>query len=144
MRKFKSTWFWAELYRLTPETVERCACVAQLTTARRLVENNFQETYDKAVLAGDGEIDCEHLSPDVMMAQLDEKHKVPRRWLWASLVLVGFALTVQPWYSVSWFSLVMLVAGAMLCALEFSPRKGQGFIDLVRRIRSARKPESGH
>ena len=138
MRKTKLKWFWGELYRLTPQSVERCACVAQLTSARRLLQSVYQERLDLATKDGASDEDLEAMAVDLKMQELDEKHKVARRWLWASLLLVGLVLTIQPWYPIRWFATVILAAGLMLCGLEFSPRKGQGFAELVLRIRSSK------
>ena len=135
--------FWTELYRLSPKSVERCACVWQFNGARRALRRALAEHNERllesmpelpAADAAAGLVDA-----DELMRQLDAKYRVPRRRTWVSLVTAGAILTFQPWLPIGWFPSVILIAGLMLCALEFSPKTGDGFVALVLRLRKESK-----
>ena len=135
--------FWTELYRLSPKSVERCACVWQFNGARRALRRILAEQNEQliesmpelpAADAAAGLIDA-----DELMRQLDVKYRASRRRTWVALVVAGAILTFQPWLSIGWFAMVILTAGLMLCALEFSPKTGEGFVALVLRLRKNSK-----
>lgn len=79
------------------------------------------------------------IDPDVLLAAVDLKFKKQRRWAWASLLAVGTVLTLQPWFEIRWFSLVILIAGLMLCVLEFIPSSGEGFVAMMLRHRKSKQ-----
>ena len=131
--------FWTELYRLSPASVERCACVWQFNGARRALRRILAEQNERliesmpelpAADAASGLMDA-----DELMRQLDVKYRDSRRRTWVALVIVGAILTFQPWLALGWFAMVILIGGLMLCALEYSPKTGEGFVALVLRMR---------
>ena len=142
----KSTFFWRELYRMVPETVERCACVWMLNGARAQMRHVFTEKMElemqqagsERVVLGDDE---EPLDVTIakgvedIMAHLDTTHQDERRVVLGVLLASGFLLTAQPWLSLNFFSLPLLVAGVMLLGLEFSPRTGAGIVGMAKRFK---------
>lgn len=56
-----------------------------------------------------------------------------------ALLAVGAVLTGQPWFEIRWFASVILIAGMMLCVLEFVPNSGVGFVAMTLRYRRAKK-----
>lgn len=135
----KSKWFWAEVYRLNPKMVERCAAIFQLIAARESLRETFQSRYDAMALEGVSQESLAQIDPDRRLAELDDLYRIPRRWLLSSMLAIGTVLTIQPWFEIRWFSSVIMVAGAILCALEFLPKPVAGFTSMVQRIHNARK-----
>lgn len=129
--------FWTELYRLSPKSVERCACVWQFNAARRALRRVLAEQNERLLesMPELPPLDAALIDAEELMRQLDAKYCDSRRRTWVTLVIVSAVLTFQPWLSVGWFSMVILIAGLMLCALEFSPKTGEGFVAVVLRMR---------
>ena len=84
-----------------------------------------QEAQDALVEQGVAEI----------MAYLDGLHQQERLVVLSVLLSSGLLLTLQPWLSLNFFSLPLLLAGAMLLGLEFSPRTGEGIAGMARRFK---------
>ena len=139
MLKFKSTWFWSELYRLSPRSVEACAAVWQMKGARKALREIYLEAFHEMEEAGMVQEDLALIHPNLLLADVDLKYKKQRRWAWAGLLAVGAVLTFQPWFEISWFASVILIAGVMLCVLEFVPSSGQGFVAMTLRYRKTKK-----
>lgn len=135
----KSTWFWAEVYQVRPKTVEKCAAVLQIVGARNVLKDIYQKNYDTMALEGLSEESLAHIAPERRMADLDYSCRVPRRRLYLSLLVISAMLTFQPWWSIAWFSSVILVAVSILCVVEFFTNIGDGFAAMIRRIHAARK-----
>lgn len=132
-------WFWAELHRLSPRTICYFAAVWQLRGARACLHEAFELQYEQGIAEGQSEEAMTDLSPQSRMAALDHEYRRQRRMVWVSLLGIGAVLTFQPWLDVQWFSSVILLAGIMLCALEFSPRAEPGFVALVHRVLGTRE-----
>lgn len=139
MLKITSTWFWSELNRLSPRSVEACAAVWQMKGARAALRQVYREAFHEMEESGMVQEDLALIHPDVLLAAVDLKYKKQRRLAWASLLAMGAVLTFQPWFDIRWFSMVILVAGMMLCVLEFIPSTGEGFVAMLMRYRSAKK-----
>ena len=135
----KFNWFWTELYRLSPRSVEACAAVWQMKGARVALREIYLEAFQEMEESGMVQEDLALIHPDVLLAAVDLKYKKQRRWAWASLLAVGAVLTFQPWFEIRWFTSVILIAGMMLCVLEFVPNSGQGFVAMLMRYRKAKK-----
>ena len=93
---------------------------------------------------GDGEEPLEVMiakGVEDIMAHLDETHQDERRIVLGVLMASGFLLTAQPWLSLNFFSLPLLLAGVMLLGLEFSPRTGAGIVGMARRFRQGSGPD---
>ena len=129
----KSTFFWRELYRMAPETVERCAGVWMLNGARAQIRQVFTEKMELEMrqtasqggipvdVAGDDEEPLEVTiakGVDDIMAHLDATRQEERRIV-----------------------LCVLLAGAMLLGLEFSPRTGVGFVGMAKRFKQGFKSD---
>lgn len=82
MLKFKSTWFWSELYRLSPRSVEACAAVWQMKGPRVALTEVYLEAFQEMEEAGMVQEDLALIHPDVMLAKVDMKYKKQRRWAW--------------------------------------------------------------
>ena len=135
----KLNWFWSELHRLSPRSVESCAAVWQMKGARKALRDIYLETFQKMEEGGMIHDDLALIHPDLMRAQFDAMYKMQRRWAWASLLAVSTVLTFQPWFEIRWFASVILIAGVMLCVLEFVPSSGQGFVAMTLRYRKTKK-----
>lgn len=137
----KSLWFWTELYRLSPKSVERCACVWQFNGARNALRRTLAEQHERLAqsMPEPAPADPALADEDEPMRQLDATYRVSRRRTWLALLTTGAFLTFQPWLDIGWFAMVVLIAGLMLCALEFSPKTGEGFVALVMRLRKDSK-----
>ena len=135
----KLNWFWSELNRRSPRSVEVCAAVWQMKGARKALTEIYLEAFQQMEEAGMVQDDLALIHPDVMLAKADLKYKKQRRWAWGSLLAVGAVLTFQPWFEISWFSTVILIAGVMLCVLEFIPSSGEGFVAMAMRHRKSKR-----
>ena len=124
MLKFKSRWFWFELNRLSPRSVEACAAVWQMKNARVALKEIYLGAFQEMGESGMVQEDLAQILPDVMLAAVDLKYKKQRRWAWDGLLAVGAVLTFQPWFKIRWFASVILIAGMMLCVLESYPIRG--------------------
>ena len=133
-------WLWTELYRLNRLPVERCAGVLQIKGARKALRSIYQEAFDSLQETGAPPEALARIEPDRLLAQNDDLYKTARRVAWSTLLAVGTALTVQPWFEFRWFGMVIMMAGLMLCVLEFSPNSGVGFVAMVLRYRKSAKP----
>ncbi len=133
--------FWTELYRLSLASVERCACVWQFNGARRALRRILAEQNERLIesMPELPPADTALIDREELMHQLDAKYRDSRRRTWVTLVIAGAILTFQPWLSIGWFAMVILVAGLMLCALEFWPKTREGFVALVLRMRKESK-----
>lgn len=136
----KSTFFWRELFHISPLAVERCACVWMINGAREQIKNDLGTKFEAGCYISAPGIDTpEFLGAagpvEMIMAQLDVKHQHERRLVLMTLLVSGLGLTIQPWLSLNFFSLPLILAGAMLLGLEFSPRNGLGIIGTVKRFK---------
>jgi len=107
--------------------------------ARKALTEIYLEAFQKMEEGGMIQDDLVLIHPDLMLAQLDAQYKIQRRWAWGSLLAVGLVLTIQPWFDIRWFASVILIAGVMLCVLEFVPSSGEGFVAMALRYRKAKR-----
>jgi hypothetical protein len=139
----KSTFFWRELYRISPVAVERSACVWMLNGARNQIQLELKAKIEAAIAdAANGDasqvLEAEIIPVNVeeIMAHLDATHQHERRIVLSVLLISGLVLTIQPWLALNFFSLPLMLAGGMLLGLEFSPRTGLGIIGMVKRFKA--------
>ena len=138
----KLTFFWRELYRISPVAVERSACVWMLNGARNQIQLELSARVADEIAAAtiDEELralESQNIPEKVheIMAYLDTLHQHERRIVLSVLLISGFLLTIQPWLALNFFSLPLMLAGGMLLGLEFSPRTGIGIIGMVKRFK---------
>ena len=142
----KSTFFWRELYRISPFAVERSACVWMLNGARNQIQLELSAKIEAEIAEATNDDELRALEAQIIpekvqeiMAYLDTLHQHERRIVLSVLLISGLLLTVQPWLALNFFSLPLMLAGAMLLGLEFSPRTGIGIIGMVKRFKENSK-----
>lgn len=139
----KSTFFWRELYRISPVAVERSACVWMLNGARNQIDFDLTAKIDSEIADATNDdtlraLEAKNIPEKVqeIMAFLDTLHQRERRIVLSVLLIYGLVLTVQPWLALNLLSLPLMFAGGMLLGLEFSPRTGIGIIAMVKRFKA--------
>lgn len=152
----KLTFFWREVYRFSPLSVERCASVWMLNGARSQMIIVYSKAYEaeKAVTEGGeglmvvGDVDAYAVAydsdkpavadVDARMQTLDKLYQYDRRTLIWVMLITGVLMTAQPILPLNFFSLPLTLYGVMLLGLELSPKTGAKLTGLMQRLRDIR------
>lgn len=152
----KSTFFWRELNAVAPSFVRVCAGVFVMIGARAVLNETAIKKAMLFQLGGyvvdnrgnpDASSDPsdEELAVYDLVAQdwarqeleeLDKTFNSVRRTFFLTLLVLGSTLVAQPWYSLAFIGMPILVAGGMLAVLEFCPKTGDSLSSLISRFAS--------